>query len=251
MLGDRAEDYLLDVARIVTGKIQLRIAPTDLAGVVDAAVDAVRHTAGVKGLALAARHDRPVPPTLADADRLPRVVWNVLTNAIRFTPEGGHIDVGLTARDGHAIIEVTDDGIGIDAGFLPHVFDRFRQAETGTTRRTGGFGLGLSIVRHLTELHGGLVHAGSEGEGRGATALEAGFQAHVVKPLDPMQLVALLARLVQAARPAVSGTGIAWSCPAADSSRSTRSAVSGCSSWTATRAAARLWARSGRTAARW
>ena len=160
---------LLDVARIVTGKVQLRIAPTDLAAVVEAAVDAVRHTATAKGLVLTVRLERPVPPTLADADRLQQVVWNLLTNAIRFTPDGGHIDVELATRDGHALIRVVDDGIGIGAGFLPHVFDRFRQAEAATTRRSGGLGLGLSIVRHLSELHGGLVCVESAGEGRGST----------------------------------------------------------------------------------
>jgi signal transduction histidine kinase/ActR/RegA family two-component response regulator len=160
---------LLDVARIVTGKVQLRIAPTDLAAVVEAAVDAVRHTAAAKGLVLTVRLEHPMPPTLADGDRLQQVVWNLLTNAIRFTPEGGHIDVELATRDGHALIRVVDDGIGIGSGFLPHVFERFRQAEAGTTRRGGGLGLGLSIVRHLTELHGGLVCVESAGEGRGST----------------------------------------------------------------------------------
>jgi PAS domain S-box-containing protein len=160
---------LLDVARIVTGKIQLCLEPTDLGGVVDAAVDAVRHSATAKGLVLDVRPEGPVPPTLADAARLQQVVWNLLSNAIRFTPPGGHIVTALGVRDGRAVIRVIDDGAGIGADFLPHVFDRFRQAETGTTRRQGGLGLGLSIVRHLTELHGGSVHAQSAGEGHGAT----------------------------------------------------------------------------------
>jgi PAS domain S-box-containing protein len=160
---------LPDVARIVTGKVQLRIEPTDLVGVVDAALDAVRHTAAAKGLTLSARRDRHVAPTLADADRLQQVVWNLLSNAIRFTPEGGHVEVGLAVGDGHAVIRVADDGIGIAPDFLPHVFDRFCQAEAGTTRRAGCLGLGLAIVRHLTELHGGTVHVESAGEGRGAT----------------------------------------------------------------------------------
>jgi CheY-like chemotaxis protein len=109
------------------------------------------------------------PPTLADADRLQQVVWNLLSNAIRFTPAGGHVIATLGVRDGHAVIQVIDDGAGIAADFLPHVFDRFRQGETGTTRRQRGLGLGLSIVRHLSELHGGTVRAQSPGEGRGAT----------------------------------------------------------------------------------
>jgi PAS domain S-box-containing protein len=164
LIGD-----LLDVARIVTGKIQLCLEPTDLGGVVEAAVDAVRHSAAAKGLLLDVRREGPVPPTLADADRLQQVVWNLLSNAIRFTPAGGHIVVALGGRDGRAVIRVIDDGAGIGADFLPYVFERFRQGETGTTRRQGGLGLGLSIVRHLTELHGGTVHAQSPGEGRGAT----------------------------------------------------------------------------------
>ena len=160
---------LLDVARIVTGKVELRLGATDLAGVVEAAADAVRHAAAAKGQVLAVRVDRSIPPTLGDAHRLQQVVWNLLTNAIRFTPEGGHVRVDLTARDGRATIQVTDDGVGIEPTFLPHVFDRFRQGDTGATRRTGGLGLGLSIVRQLAELHGGLVRVESAGEGRGAT----------------------------------------------------------------------------------
>jgi CheY-like chemotaxis protein/anti-sigma regulatory factor (Ser/Thr protein kinase) len=153
----------------VTGKVELRLGATDLAGVVEAAADAVRHAAAAKRQVLAVRVDRSIPPTLADAHRLQQVVWNLLTNAIRFTPEGGHVRVELTARDGRATIQVTDDGVGIEPTFLPHVFDRFRQGGTGATRRTGGLGLGLSIVRQLAELHGGLVRVESEGEGRGAT----------------------------------------------------------------------------------
>jgi CheY-like chemotaxis protein len=164
LIGD-----LLDVARIVTGKIQLDLAATDLAGVVDAAVDAVRHTAAAKRLTLDVRIDAAIPPTLGDGARLQQVVWNLLSNAIRFTPEGGHIRVTLGSRGSRAIIEVADDGIGIAAEFLPHVFERFRQGDMGTTRRQRGLGLGLSIVRHLAELHGGLVSAQSEGEGHGTT----------------------------------------------------------------------------------
>ena len=159
---------LLDVARIVTGKIQLRLERTDLGAVVEAAIDAIRHAATAKGLALDVRLEGSLPPTLADADRLQQVVWNLLSNAVRFTPAGGHVIVTLGIRDGHAVIQVIDDGVGIGADLLPRVFDRFRQGETGTHRQ-GGLGLGLSIVRHLSELHGGTVRAQSPGEGRGAT----------------------------------------------------------------------------------
>jgi PAS domain S-box-containing protein len=160
---------LLDVARIVTGKIQLHLEPINLAGVVDAAVDAVRHAATAKGLALEVRLEGSFPPTLADADRLQQVVWNLLSNAIRFTPAGGHVIVTLGLRGGHVVIRVSDDGEGICADLLPRVFDPFRQGDTGTTQRQRGLGLGLSIVRHLSELHGGTVHAQSPGEGRGST----------------------------------------------------------------------------------
>jgi PAS domain S-box-containing protein len=160
---------LLDVARIVTGKIKLNLEPIDLGAVVDAAIDSVRHSAGAKGLALEVRLERPLTPTLADADRLQQVVCNLLSNAIRFTPPGGHVAVSAATREDQVVIRVSDNGVGIGADFLPHVFDRFRQGETGTTRRQGGLGLGLSIVRHLSELHGGTVRADSAGEGRGAT----------------------------------------------------------------------------------
>jgi PAS domain S-box-containing protein len=159
---------LLDVARIVTGKVRLRLEPIDLAAVIEAAADAVRHAADARRVALAVRLPGPVPLILGDGDRLRQVVWNLLSNAIRFTPEAGHVDVELHVADGRATIRVADDGIGIAPEFLPHVFDRFRQGEVGTTRRQGGLGLGLSIVRHLTELHGGTVRAESAGEGRGA-----------------------------------------------------------------------------------
>jgi PAS domain S-box-containing protein len=327
---------LLDVARIVSGKLQLRLAPTDLAGVVEAAAAAVRHAAAAKGQTLTVSLDRPVPSTLADADRLQQIVWNLLANAVRCTPEGAHVSVGLSVGDGCAAIQVRDDGIGIDAALLPDVFDRFRQGDDGGTGRSGGLGLGLSIARHLTGLHGGRVAVESEGEGEGqgttfrvelpltatrvtpalavapapvapgalggvrvllvdddadtremlgmvlrqagaevaeaagaedavaafscdtpdvvlsdiglpdtdgyglmrrlralgprsapatiavaltgwarsedrAAALEAGFQAHVVKPIDPLQLVALLARLVHAESTEVAGSEIAQS----------------------------------------
>jgi PAS domain S-box-containing protein len=160
---------LLDVARIVTGKIQLKLEPTDLRMVLEAALDAVRPAAATKGLELQTGIEQPVPPTLGDADRLQQVVWNLLTNAIRFTPKGGRVTARLSVHEGRVLIQVVDEGIGIDPQFLPYVFERFRQAETGTTRRQGGLGLGLSIVRHLTELHGGEVRAESAGLGHGAT----------------------------------------------------------------------------------
>jgi CheY-like chemotaxis protein/anti-sigma regulatory factor (Ser/Thr protein kinase) len=136
--------------------------------VVEAALDTVRPTADAKQVALAVRCD-PGPTIVAgDADRLQQVLWNLLSNAIRYTPAGGRIDVELHRADGHAEIQVADTGVGIEPHFLPHVFERFRQADASASRTHGGLGLGLALVRHLVELHGGTVRAESEGDGRGA-----------------------------------------------------------------------------------
>src|SRR5215207_8837915 len=131
-------------------------------------VDAVRPAAEAKGIAVETRLDR-TGLVSGDPDRLQQVVWNLLSNAVKFTPPQGRVAVLADEVDGQARLRVTDTGIGIPGAFLPYVFDRFRQADSSTTRRHGGLGLGLSIVRHLVELHGGTVAAESEGEGRGAT----------------------------------------------------------------------------------
>ena len=164
---------ILDVSRIVTGKLRLDLRPIELAPVVEAAVDAVRPTAGVKNLQLECRLAfREL--VLGDPDRLQQVVWNLLVNAVKFTPAGGRIDVELTRVGANAVITVTDNGEGIASDLLPYVFDRFRQGDASVTRPHGGLGLGLSIVRHLVELHGGRVQAQSEGKGKGAT-----FRVHL------------------------------------------------------------------------
>jgi PAS domain S-box-containing protein len=160
---------LLDVSRIVTGKLRLEMRPVDLCAVVTAAIDTVRPTAGAKGIGLNVRADARSTVVSGDPDRLQQVVWNLLTNAIRFTPEGGRIDVRITADEDHAEISVSDTGQGIAPSFLPYVFDRFRQADASATRTHSGLGIGLALVRHLVELHGGTVSAQSDGEGRGAT----------------------------------------------------------------------------------
>jgi len=160
---------LLDVSRIVAGKIRLELAPVDPATVVAAAVDAVREGIDEKALDLVMRLDSNVGRVQADRDRLQQVVSNLVSNAIKFTPRGGRVEIGL-ARDGEvATLWVSDSGTGIVPEFLPHVFAPFRQAESGDTRAHGGLGLGLAIVRHLVELHGGSVTAESPGPGRGAT----------------------------------------------------------------------------------
>ncbi len=159
---------LLDVSRIVTGKMQLNVRPIDLADVVRAALDVVRPAAHAKKLTIEAALGQRVAMVNGDADRLQQVLWNLLSNAVKFTPEGGHIDLLLETRGGHAQIVVRDTGEGIEPEFLPFVFDRFRQADGSASRRHGGLGIGLSIVRHVLEQHGGEVWGESAGKGRGA-----------------------------------------------------------------------------------
>ncbi|MFT3764825.1 MAG: ATP-binding protein [Minicystis sp.] len=159
---------LLDVSRIVSGKVRLEPAPMALSSAVETALDGLRAAAEAKGLTLAASLPREDAPVLGDAGRLVQVVSNLVSNAVKFTPRGGHVRVSLTRAAGCAELEVADDGQGIPSEFLPHIFDRFRQADASTARRHGGLGLGLSIVKHLVELHGGAVRAESDGLGRGA-----------------------------------------------------------------------------------
>jgi CheY-like chemotaxis protein len=132
-------------------------------------MEAVEAAALAKGVDLETRIDSDVPAVLGDPDRLQQVLWNLLSNAIKFTPRGGRVTVSLVARNSEVLITVSDTGVGIKPEFLPHVFERFRQAESSTNRGYGGLGLGLAIVRHLVELHGGGVVVQSEGEGQGAT----------------------------------------------------------------------------------
>ncbi|HEV7904502.1 MAG TPA: ATP-binding protein [Pyrinomonadaceae bacterium] len=160
---------ILDVSRVITGKLRLNIEAVDVASVINAAIDSVQLAADSKNIQLqvtlapAARH------VAGDAGRLQQVVWNLLSNAIKFTPAGGRIEVRLEREGAHAQLKVSDTGCGFPSDFLPYIFDRFRQADGSSTRRHGGLGLGLSIVRHLVELHGGTVSADSPGAGLGAT----------------------------------------------------------------------------------
>jgi signal transduction histidine kinase len=160
---------LLDVSRIITGKLRLEVQPVELRRIIEAALDSVRPGADAKGIILDVSLDPLTSPVIGDADRLQQVVWNLLSNAIKFTPAGGAVQVRLEQKGGSAEVRVVDTGLGIRPDFLPYVFDRFRQAESTITRSHGGLGLGLSIVRHLVELHGGAVAVHSEGEGKGAT----------------------------------------------------------------------------------
>jgi PAS domain S-box-containing protein len=160
---------LLDVSRIITGKLRIDVRPVDPNSFIEAAVEAVRPAAEAKGVRLQKVMDTGVATVSGDPVRLQQVVWNLLSNAIKFTPRGGRVQVRLERVNSHVEIAVSDTGAGISPDFLPHVFDRFRQADQKTTRRHGGLGLGLAIVRHLVELHGGTVRAESGGEGHGST----------------------------------------------------------------------------------
>ena len=161
-------DDILDTSRIITGKLRLDVRPLNLASVIEETVDTVRPAASAKSIQLEVALDSRDGWIFGDPYRLQQIIWNLLFNAIKFTPEGGRVEVRLQRADGKAEVTVSDTGQGISAEFLPHVFDRFRQANSTTTRRHGGLGLGLAIVRALVELHGGSVCADSQGEGRGA-----------------------------------------------------------------------------------
>ena len=160
---------VLDVSRIVAGKIRLDVQPVELPLIVDNAVATIQPAADAKGVRLQTIVDPRVGPVSGDPDRLQQVVWNLLSNAVKFTAKGGRVQVRLERVNSHVEIVVSDTGAGIRPDFLPFVFERFRQAEAGTTRKTGGLGLGLAIVRHIVEMHGGTVDAASAGEGEGAT----------------------------------------------------------------------------------
>jgi PAS domain S-box-containing protein len=164
----RLIEDLLDISRIVSGKLQLERRPLELPDVVQAAVDSVRPALDAKGLVLELRIDPAAGPVLGDALRLQQVVWNLLSNAIKFTPVGGRIVVSLVRAGSEAELSVSDTGQGIGGEFMPHLFERFRQADSSSKRAHGGLGIGLAIVRNLTELHRGTVEAASEGEGKGA-----------------------------------------------------------------------------------
>ena len=164
----RLVDDLLDLSRVVTGRLRLDVGPVGLRGVVDAALDVVRPAANAKDITLVATLAE-VGPMQGAPDRLQQVVWNIVANAVKFTARGGRIDVVLRRADGYAEVVVTDSGEGISPDVLPHVFQEFWQEDNSSTRAHQGLGLGLTLVKHLVELHGGHVRAESAGKGRGAT----------------------------------------------------------------------------------
>jgi signal transduction histidine kinase/ActR/RegA family two-component response regulator len=160
---------ILDISRIITGKLRLQVRPVNLVPVIESAIESVRLAAEAKSIRLQSRIDSQVGPLLGDANRLQQVVWNLLSNALKFTPKDGQVEIRLQRINSHAEITVSDTGLGISSDFLPFVFDRFRQQDSSTTRSYGGLGLGLAIVRQLVELHGGTVTVVSPGIGQGTT----------------------------------------------------------------------------------
>src|SRR6476659_9717894 len=165
----RLIDELLDISRIMTGKLCLDLRAVKLAPLIQAVVDDVRPAADARSITLKVAFNSDIGPIFGDANRLQQIVWNLLTNAIKFTPKGGDIQVRLERLESHIVITVNDSGQGIVPELLPHVFERFRQADSSNTRSNGGLGLGLSIVRQLVELHGGTVAAESSGRNAGTT----------------------------------------------------------------------------------
>jgi CheY-like chemotaxis protein len=170
---------LLDMSRIVSGKIHLEVQPINLNDVIHNSIEAVRPSVEAKQLRVRTLLDSSVGLVRADPNRLQQVLWNLLSNAVKFTPSGGHIQVVLERVNSHVEVAVEDSGIGIPSEFLPYVFERFRQADAATTRRHGGLGLGLSIVKTLVELHGGSVRVKSAGENQGTTFVIALPVSHI------------------------------------------------------------------------
>ena len=160
---------LLEISRVITGKLKLNTRPVDVRTSLDAAIESLRSAAEARSISIDVSQKEEHAVVTADADRLQQVFWNLLSNAVKFTPTGGRISVVVSRSGSGFSIQVKDAGIGIKSEFLPYVFDRFSQADLSSTREHGGLGLGLAIVRHLVDLHGGSVHAASEGENKGAT----------------------------------------------------------------------------------
>ena len=163
----RLIEDVFDVSSIISGKLRLKVQPIDLVAVTDAALESIRPAASARDIELQTAFPSRCP-IAGDPDRLQQVAWNLLSNAVKFTPRHGRIDVSIAMQDSRVDLCVVDSGIGIDADFLPRLFERFTQRDSSTTRQHGGLGLGLAIVRHLVELHGGSVTAESGGEGKGA-----------------------------------------------------------------------------------
>jgi signal transduction histidine kinase len=190
-LQTRLIDELLDVSRMIQGRVSLRVLPLDLRSVVAAAVETVRPAAANKNITIGVSAVAAGPvPVVGDVQRLHQVVWNLLANAVKYTPRGGDVTVSLERSDGGAVLRVHDTGEGIDPAFLPHLFEPFRQGASGTKR--SGLGLGLAIVWRLVDLHGGRITAESAGAGRGArfTVWLPLAQGAAAVPAPPVRLTA-------------------------------------------------------------
>jgi signal transduction histidine kinase/PleD family two-component response regulator len=174
-------DDLLDVSRIITGKLSLNLRPVVLSQVVEAVLDTVRPSFTEKGVHFETDFDPDHTLVSGDTERLQQIFWNLFTNAVKFTPAGGQVTVAVKKKNSHVKVSVSDTGVGIDAEFLPYIFDRFRQADGSTTRQHGGLGLGLAIVRHLVEIHQGSIKVQSPGKGKGTT-----FQIRLPLALAPV-----------------------------------------------------------------
>lgn len=185
---------LLDVSRITLGGMHLERQPVDIAALLGAASESVRPAASAKSVRLIVTSAPQLPRVMGDPDRLQQVIWNLLENAVKFTPAGGEVRVNVHRKDPHVVLSVTDTGCGISAAFLPHVFEMFRQAEATGSRTVGGLGIGLSIVRRLVELHGGTVTVSSTGSGHGATFTV--YLPHQAQDAPPLQTGASLSNPV-------------------------------------------------------
>lgn len=162
-------DDMLDMSRVITGKFRLNPKPVDLTAIVDSVISAEMLAAQAKNIRIVTEFEPGAGPIYGDTTRLQQIFWNLLSNAIKFTPRNGRVKVTVRSEGPRIVVRVSDTGVGIEAKFLPHVFERFRQQDSGMDRSYGGLGLGLSIVKHLVELHGGSVEAESPGVGRGST----------------------------------------------------------------------------------
>jgi CheY-like chemotaxis protein len=205
-LQSRLIDDMLDISRIISGKLRLDTQPVDLTMVINAAVDTLRPAAEAKNIRVYVVLDYSAGMILGDTTRLQQVVWNLLSNAIKFTPKDGSVRVALNRINSHLEIAVSDTGIGIDEDFLPYVFDRFRQADSTSSKKYGGLGLGLSIVRHLVELHGGIVEAHNREETRGAVFIVK-LPVMAIHPKSQQRV-----EVTESAKQAVGGS-IALDCP--------------------------------------
>jgi signal transduction histidine kinase/ActR/RegA family two-component response regulator len=201
-------DQLLETSRIVAGKAQLRMAASSPALIIESAVDVVRPAAEAKGIALDVRMDSPSEAYWCDPQRLQQVLWNLLSNAVKFTPAGGRVSLTQRNTPGGIEFTVVDTGIGIPKGFLAHVFDPFEQADSSSTREYGGLGLGLAITRHLVELHGGTIHAESDGPGQGARFIVELPVRRVLARQDPPRPWTVPAQVDPPALPILDGVSV-------------------------------------------